>query len=198
MQVKKDKVRQAMLANAQKEFFNNGFDKASMHVIADKAGVAVGNLYRYYKNKADLFEAVVKPAYDRVIDLVLLHQENDDQDNDRPLIDLMGEQLENLTLLLLENRIELLILIDQSAGTRFVNTKGVLVGAITEQLKTAVSQARQTAGKEYNDVIIRSLSVGLIEGMLDIIRAYKSPSVIRKTANLYIKLFLNGVSTLFD
>ncbi len=198
MQVKKDSVRQAMLDNARQEFFTQGFTNTSMHTIAAKANVAVGNLYRYYKNKADLFEAVVRPAYDRTIELVLLHRPDEHVDQELSASELMRGQLQNLTSLLLENRIELLILIDQSTGTRFINTKGALAGAINQQLKNALVQAKKPGNKDYIDVVIRSLSVGLVEGMLDIIRAYKLPSMIRKTADLYIKLFREGINALVD
>lgn len=59
MQVLKEAVRTAILKSARKEFEKNGLEKASMRVIASKAGMTVGNLYRYYSNKEDLFYAAI-------------------------------------------------------------------------------------------------------------------------------------------
>ncbi len=42
------------------EFAENGPDKANINVIAQKSGVSVGVLYKYYKNKDDLFLACLR------------------------------------------------------------------------------------------------------------------------------------------
>ncbi len=66
MQVLKDEVRQRILKSSIKEFRKNGFAKASMRVISANASMTVGNLYRYYSNKEELFGAVVEPLYEKV------------------------------------------------------------------------------------------------------------------------------------
>lgn len=52
------------------EFALNGPDKASMHTIAAKAGVSVGVLYNYFKNKDDFFEACLRRCLE-VLDSVI-------------------------------------------------------------------------------------------------------------------------------
>ena len=52
------------------EFALNGPDKASMHTIAAKAGVSVGVLYNYFKNKDDFFEACLRRCL-KVLDSVI-------------------------------------------------------------------------------------------------------------------------------
>ncbi len=42
------------------EFAEHGPDKASMHVIAQRSGVSVGVLYKYYENKDAFFEACLR------------------------------------------------------------------------------------------------------------------------------------------
>ena len=61
MQVLKDEVRKNIRDAAIKTFKEYGYQKASMRNIAEDAGMSVGNLYRYYKNKEDLFGELVKP-----------------------------------------------------------------------------------------------------------------------------------------
>lgn len=51
-----------ILESAVDEFAANGPDKASVNVIAQKAGVSVGVLYKYYENKDALFTACVEYA----------------------------------------------------------------------------------------------------------------------------------------
>jgi AcrR family transcriptional regulator len=58
-QVQKDEVRERIEAAALAIFAEDGFRGATMSAIAERADLAVANLYRYYKNKDALFEAVV-------------------------------------------------------------------------------------------------------------------------------------------
>ncbi len=59
-----DKITSEILVSAKKEFLANGFEKASMRVIAKNAGVTTGALYTRYKNKNDIFSALVSPFAD--------------------------------------------------------------------------------------------------------------------------------------
>lgn len=58
-QVQKDEVRERIQAAALAIFAEHGFAGATMSAIAERADVAVANLYRYYKNKDALFDAVI-------------------------------------------------------------------------------------------------------------------------------------------
>ncbi|MGI6669242.1 MAG: TetR/AcrR family transcriptional regulator [Acetivibrionales bacterium] len=70
MQVTKLKVRENILASAEKEFSEKGFQAASIRSIACNAGTSAGNLYKYYKGKEALFLAVVLPVVDECIGMV--------------------------------------------------------------------------------------------------------------------------------
>lgn len=48
-----------ILESAKKEFLANGFEKASLKEICDRAGVTTGALYKRYQGKEELFHAVV-------------------------------------------------------------------------------------------------------------------------------------------
>lgn len=48
-----------ILESARKEFLANGFEKASLKAICDGAGVTTGALYKRYRGKEELFQAVV-------------------------------------------------------------------------------------------------------------------------------------------
>lgn len=58
-QVLKQEYRDLILKAALDEFFENGYNDASMRKIAKNANMTVGNLYHYYKDKEDLFSALV-------------------------------------------------------------------------------------------------------------------------------------------
>ena len=64
MQYLKENVEKRLLDAAREVFLRDGFARSSVRDIAAAAGVAVGNLYRYYPGKDALFCAVLRPVTD--------------------------------------------------------------------------------------------------------------------------------------
>jgi AcrR family transcriptional regulator len=56
---KKAESRRRILDAARDVFFRDGFMRANLDEMAEKAGVAKGTLYRYFESKADLYVAVL-------------------------------------------------------------------------------------------------------------------------------------------
>jgi len=61
--VNENDVKEKLLRSACDEFIKHGFKKASIRTIAAGAGVTIGALYYFFKNKEELFLALTeKPA----------------------------------------------------------------------------------------------------------------------------------------
>ena len=54
--------REELLAAALELFSEKGFHNVSMHEIARKAEYSVGTLYRFFKDKEDLYKALIGRA----------------------------------------------------------------------------------------------------------------------------------------
>jgi len=67
-QILKDECREKIIKAAKEEFLKKGYKGASLRRIADKAGMTVGNLYRYYNNKEDLNKQIVVSTLDKIED----------------------------------------------------------------------------------------------------------------------------------
>src|ERR1700730_12760872 len=52
--------RRQIVSGARAVFLSQGFDAASMNDIARAAGVSKGTLYVYFKDKEELFQAIVE------------------------------------------------------------------------------------------------------------------------------------------
>ena len=113
----KPQVRARILAAAEVVFAAHGFADAKMASIAEEAEVSAGNLYRYFKGKRELFEAVVTPQFvrrfetlleRRVAALASLHRPNAADSSDAA-----GEML----AFWIEHRLRVVILLDRSAGS---------------------------------------------------------------------------------
>lgn len=59
VQVPKDHVRDRFVAAAAEAFAELGFAATSMAAVAERAGSSVGNLYKYFESKQELFDAAV-------------------------------------------------------------------------------------------------------------------------------------------
>lgn len=116
-QVLKDEFREKIHAAALQEFFDFGFDDASMRKIALKADMSVGNLYRYYPNKEQLFNALVADTL-HAFNQVILEQKETDIDSSLTRKLYFGQRIKSLTQDLLviyeQHQTEMLILLRYS------------------------------------------------------------------------------------
>jgi len=69
----REKLRQCeeILAAALELFSERGYHNVSMHEIAQRAEFAIGTLYKFFRNKEDLYQALVLGQSDRFHDALL-------------------------------------------------------------------------------------------------------------------------------
>jgi AcrR family transcriptional regulator len=81
MQRKKDEIRDAIMIQAKAEFIEKGYQKASLRSIAANAHITHSNIYHYFKNKNDLFVAILQPVINKIEQAkqLLLDHETDDE-----------------------------------------------------------------------------------------------------------------------
>ena len=102
MQYLKKEIRERILAAAIEEFKAQGYADASIRNIADNAEISLGNIYRYYVNKEDLYFAIIKPFMESVRSFV---------DNDFSFTNkTMKELSETLIAFIMQYNNELLII----------------------------------------------------------------------------------------
>ena len=75
MQKLKDDIRQRIVAVAREEFIAHGARCTSVRTVARRAGIAVGNVYNYFRSKNELFCAVLQPLLDELNRYILSHNE---------------------------------------------------------------------------------------------------------------------------
>jgi AcrR family transcriptional regulator len=65
----KEQRRNAIIDAAEKVFFSRGLENATMDEVAEVAEFSKGTLYLYFKNKNDLFHAIIARALEILFDL---------------------------------------------------------------------------------------------------------------------------------
>ncbi|GMQ62580.1 TetR/AcrR family transcriptional regulator [Vallitalea maricola] len=92
-QVLKDDIKNRILHVAVDMFKNYGYAKTSMKNIATEAKVAVGNLYRYFNSKEDLYNEIIKEFVDKVNNIIKENTHNmvNLEDMEEDVYDLVGK-----------------------------------------------------------------------------------------------------------
>ena len=114
-----------LLASAKAEFMKHGYLKAELKTICESAEITTGAVYKGYKGKEDLFNAVVE---DIAAELNNFVENRSDLDftvlSDDEIYDswvMSYEAMTPLFKLLYSNRDTVSLLIDKAAGTRYEN-----------------------------------------------------------------------------
>jgi AcrR family transcriptional regulator len=76
----KFRQRQEMLAAGLELFSEKGYHNVSMNEIARKSEFAIGTLYKFFKNKEDLYKALVLEKSDKIHDAVMKAIEDPDDE----------------------------------------------------------------------------------------------------------------------
>ncbi|MDE6592484.1 MAG: TetR/AcrR family transcriptional regulator [Oscillospiraceae bacterium] len=66
-------TREQLLESAKAEFAEKGYTKASLRKICAGAGVTTGALYFFFKDKEDLFTAIVGQPFDELKKIMIQH-----------------------------------------------------------------------------------------------------------------------------
>ncbi|GMQ55805.1 hypothetical protein AN1V17_01970 [Vallitalea sediminicola] len=92
-QVLKDDIKNRILDVAVDMFKIYGYSKTSMKSIANEAKVAVGNLYRYFNSKEDLYNEIIKEFVDTVNNIIKDNTHNmvNLEDMEEDVYDIVGK-----------------------------------------------------------------------------------------------------------
>ena len=63
-------VTEKLMEAAKQEFLKNGYERASLQAIAEKAGSSKGAIYIRYPDKESLYRSLVQPAMDDFCSLI--------------------------------------------------------------------------------------------------------------------------------
>jgi len=199
MQKLKDEVRNRIIEAAVNEFSRSGYEKASMRDICKAAGISVSNTYNYYRNKEELFESIVKPVYEMVKNmfrqsLMQSAQKLSSGGNTMAHIDdIVGKILQMDA----RQRQLLIILVEQSAGTRYEKSKEEMMVLFRMHLAEAVRQPGGAAQiKESSGYIINIIAENYMDGLLKILKDYRDPAWAEANMKMLLTYHLNGIKAL--
>lgn len=188
MQYQKEEVRARIFASALDEIEKYGFKDANMRRIAKAAGVATGNLYRYFKSKDDVFDEIVKVVYKSISTFIEAASK---------LEEYRRGDLKQLARYITKGVMkihagygrELLVIADKSTGSKHENFLQVLCDMVFERIKKEMSFDI----KDTDDILLRILSLGFVEGMFMILRSVKDSERREELINRMLILYFEDI-----
>lgn len=199
----KAQMRSAIVSSARRLYAEGGAPNATVARIADEAGTSVGNVYKYFPDKQELFgsaipEAVVaelKSLLSRRVGALGTHRDVGTLGPDHPYRRASEELLE----FALQHRDELLFLLRHAEGTPYAGLPQSLVADLT---RAAIRYAREA----YPDLTIdaatrrtlRRIYRGWVDSIAAILAEERSESALRRATERYTTYHLAGLRALFS
>lgn len=197
MQILKDEVRHSILTAALAEFKSHDYSDASMRRISASAGMTTGNIYRYFKNKEELFEALVGPVYEKSIACIMEIK----QEVDRSFVNQFQpadcfQMVENTIVgLFEESSAEMTILLNRSSGSKYADVKSSIRTLVTSILESVFMFGKEGPEKLSLEESQTAHMLGgtIVEGVCLILREHEDGDTVKRLVNQFILLFDLGV-----
>ncbi|MBE6114160.1 MAG: TetR/AcrR family transcriptional regulator [Erysipelotrichaceae bacterium] len=154
MQILKQEVKQRILDSALIEFCDKGYEKASLRQIAQSAGMTVGNIYAYFKDKNSLMDAVMEPIVkdlDKMIIDIASHN-----DNTLEYLHIVSEQIVSIYT---KYRYQIMIIMRAMNTEKYSVYKRKLSESITQAIMTQIPSIHDIS---LANVIADSVMAGML------------------------------------
>jgi len=184
MQYQKEEVRVKIITAATEEFERVGFSKASIIKIAKNSNVPVGNLYRYFKSKDMLFEAIVKSACDN-LPIIIENIYAKDVTLDRNAKEMADIIAFNITEIYKKYGRQIMILANMSTGSKYEHYISNLVDSIIELFEKGLYGNINSEHK----IMAKIIGFGFMNGLLTIIKEVPEKNIEEYAKKLIIYYF---------
>lgn len=171
-----DALAAQILEAGKAEFFEKGFQKASVRSIAARVGVTTGAIYRYYENKEALFNSLVEEPAEALYERYRTYSENyGDRDLDGQLGGLGEEvalgEVGRMMSYIYAHYDAFKLIACSAEGTKYADYVERLTDVETESGKVLVHMMQQEKGEcgDLDDQLIHILSSMYFRGVFEII-----------------------------
>jgi len=196
MQYLKEEVRKNIVEEALKEFKQGGYKGTSIRSIAKNSETSVGNFYKYFHSKEDLYENLIGPVYNRLMNYI--NKFNEVIVNEKAN-DIFYELMEKILEIFKESSTELTILLNKSEGSKYGNCKKNFVDFVTRIVTQKMEYELLLQGKRLKDnFIIYLISYNLVESISIILREKEDGTLVRKLILDIIDIFYKNIISKLD
>ncbi len=191
MQYQKDEMRIRMIEEALKEFEERGYSGASIRRIVSNANTSVGNIYKYFKSKDDLFQKIIGPVYDKFQEYFKKFDNVEFNEKARTIFSKLNKEIFEM---IIENDRKISILFNQSKGSRYENCKKTFADFATRIYTQAISYRLAITGKRMkNNLIIRLVSNSIVESFALAVKEKLGGEEMKMLMHNLIDVFYTGL-----
>lgn len=189
MQILKKEIREGIINTATRLFYDQGFEEASMRQIAGELHMSVSNLYKYFKNKEELFSEIVKDYYNQYLtgfNKFVSHKGEDtfDSQSSSSLAQAIFESIKT-------NHILFVLLMDGSRGTKYAGFKDEVVTLLQSHIIQGISVSNR------QEFVVNILVRNFLNGVVEIARDYRSDKWALNSIGMLVKYHMNGMHSLY-
>lgn len=191
MQYLKDEVRNSIAEEALKEFLKKGYQGASIRSIAKNSNTSVGNIYKYFSSKEDIYENLIGSVYNRIIDYIGYFDRGQIKENAQ---DVFNGLIEKIMDIFNDSSAEIDILLNQSKGSKYENCKTIFIDFITRIVTEEMKYQLSMKGKKLKDnFIIYVISCSLVESISIIVKERTEGPEARRLVLNMIDIFYGDI-----
>lgn len=190
MQYLKDDIRKSILEAALTEFGLMGYKRASIRSICHNSNTSVGNFYKYFRGKDDIFETLIGPIYGKLMGYTEQFNKVEFDENTDDIFFLLTEKIMDIFK---KNSAELTILFNKSDGSRYETCKETFVSFITKIVTETMNYHLSLQGKTVEDpFIIYLVSYNLVESIALILKEKEDGDEIRNLILGMIQIYFGS------
>jgi len=196
MQYLKYEVRKNIVQQSLKEFKEMGYKSTSIRSIAKNSQTSVGNFYKYFHSKDDLYEKLIGSVYEKLMDYI--NQFTSVEINEKA-DEIFYELMERIMEIFKGSSTEITILLNKSEGSKYENCKKTFVDFITRIVSEKMKYELLLQGKKLkSNFIIHLMSYNLVESISIILREKDDVGEVRKLILDIIDIFYNNIINKLD
>lgn len=196
MQYLKDEVRNSIEMEALKQFNEFGYKDTSIRAIAKNSKTSVGNIYKYFDSKEEIYETLIGSVYHKLMDYI--KQFNEVELNEKAETIFFG-LMEKILEIFNENSTEISILLNKSQGSKYEKCKNEFVDFITRIVTATMKYELSLQGRTLKDnFIIYLVSNSLVESIAIVLENREDGTEVRKLILNLIDIFFTDMKNKLD
>ena len=170
--MKADERKKQILDAALKAFAEHGYERTSIAVICEKAGIARPTLYQYFKDKRSVFRELLEShllgTHEKIHARQLAKDKNKALSKQETMQSLHKELIEEIS-----NNRDFYMILFKEAKARNAETEDIVKGIMQIMMRELVKEMSAEPGAEYmSDKDIEFAVVYMIGGMMQAVEYY--------------------------
>lgn len=155
-------TKKNLLKAARAEFLEKGYMNASLRSICKEAGVTTGALYFFFKDKEELFDALVREPVEQIFQMAKIHYRTElSGRTDAENVD-FSDDLETAVAIIhymYQHYEEMLLILTKAQGSHYETIVDEFVAVTEAHYRILTDQMTKAAGREqFGDYFIHWMS----------------------------------------